>query len=96
MPAVRASRHEDLVSDGVVSSHVFDHPVVPDRGVMLARCNPPGSAVDAGLDDAARALQAARAADGDVVYVLQAPHVSPHAPPTHAQRVDPIAALSYL
>ena len=72
MTAVWASRHEDLVSDGVVSPHVFDHMVVPDRGVVLARCNPPGSAVAAGLDASARALQAARAADGDVVYVLQA------------------------
>jgi hypothetical protein len=32
-----ASRHEDLVSDGVVAAHVFDHMVVPDRGVVLAR-----------------------------------------------------------
>ena len=42
-----ASRHEDLVSDRVVAPHVFDHMVVPDRGVVRARCNPPGSAVDA-------------------------------------------------
>src|SRR5712691_3131661 len=42
-----ASRHEDLVNDGVVAPHVFDHMVVPDRGVVRARCNPPGSAVDA-------------------------------------------------
>jgi len=61
MTAVWASRHEDLVSDGVVSPHVFDHLVVPDRGVVLARCNPPGSPVGVGLDAAARALQAARA-----------------------------------
>jgi hypothetical protein len=68
---VWASRHEDLVSDGVVAPHVFDHLVVPDRGVVRARCNPPGSAVDAGLDAAARARRAARAADGGVVYVPQ-------------------------
>ena len=84
MTAVWASRHEGLVSDGVVAPHVFDHMVVPDRGVVLARCNPPGSAVDAGRDAAARVLQAARAADGDVVSVLQALHGSPHASPMHA------------
>ena len=50
---------------------------VPDRGVVLDRCNPPGSAVDAGLDAAARARRAERAADGGVVYVPQALHVSP-------------------
>ena len=64
-----ASHHEDLMSDWVVSPHVFDHMVVPDRGVVLARCNPPGSAVDAGLDAAARALRAERAADAGVLYV---------------------------
>jgi len=95
MTAVWASRHEDLVSDGVVSPHVCDHMVVPDRGVVLARCNPPGSAVDAGLDAAARARRAERAADGGVVYVPQALQVSPRAPPIHAQRVGPIAPLSY-
>ena len=82
-----ASRHEDLVNDGVVAPHVFDHMVVPDRGVVRARCNPPGSAVDACLDAATRARRAARAADGGVVYVPQALHVSPNAPPMHAQRV---------
>src|SRR5712691_12803093 len=72
-----ASRHEDLVSDGVVAPHVGDHMVVPDRGVVRARCNPPGAAVDAGRDAAARARRAARAADGGVVYVPQALQVSP-------------------
>jgi len=95
MTAVWASRHEDLVSDGVVSPHVFDPMVVPDRDVVLARCNPPGSAADAGLDAAARALRAERAADGGVVYVQQALQVSPRAPPINAQRVGPIAPLSY-
>ena len=70
MAAVWASRHEDLVSDGVVSSHVFDPMVVPNRGVVLARCNPPWSAVDAGLDAAARARRAARAADGGVIELI--------------------------
>ena len=82
-----ASRHEDLWSDGVVAPHVVDHLVVPDRGVVLARCHPPGSAVDAGLDAAARALRAERAADDGVVYVPQALHGSPRAPPMNAPRV---------
>ena len=46
--------------------------VVPDCGVVLTRCNSLGSAVDAGLDAAARVLWAERAADGGVVYVPQA------------------------
>jgi hypothetical protein len=60
---------------------------VPDRGVVLDRCNPPGSVVDAGLDAAARALRAERTADGSVLYVQHALHVSPRAPPINAQRV---------
>jgi hypothetical protein len=56
MPAVWASHHEDLVSDGGVAPPVCDPMGVPARGVVLARCNPPGSAVDAGRDTAARAL----------------------------------------
>jgi hypothetical protein len=87
MTVVWASRHEDLWSNGVVSSHVCDHMVVPDRGVVLARCNPPGSAVDAGLNATARALRPERAADGGVVYVQRALHVSPRAPPIHAQQL---------
>ena len=75
------------MSDWVVSPHVFDHMVVPARGVVLARGNPPGSVVDAGLDAAARALRAERAADGGVVYVLRALSVSPRAPRMTAQRV---------
>jgi len=51
--AVEAQRHEDLVSDGGISPPVCHHLVIPDRGVGLARCNPPGSAVDAGLAAAA-------------------------------------------
>src|SRR6266849_4880277 len=66
--AVWASRPEDLLSDGVVSPHVFDHMVVPALGVVLHWCNRLGSAVDAGLDATARALRAERAANGAVVY----------------------------
>ena len=51
--AVEASCHEDLVSDGGVSPPVCNPLVVPDRGVVLTRCNPQGSAVDAGLEAAA-------------------------------------------
>jgi len=58
-----------------------------NRWVVLDGCNPSGSAVDAGLDAAARALRAERAVDGGVVSVPQALHVSPSAPPIHAQRV---------
>jgi len=46
-----------------------------------------GSAVDAGLDAAARVLWAERAADGGVVDIPQAFHVSPSTPPFNAQRV---------
>jgi hypothetical protein len=53
------------------------------------------SAVDAGLDAAARALRAERAADGGVLYVQYALHVSPRAPPMSAQRVGPLVPLSY-
>jgi len=90
-----ASRHEDLWSDGGVSPHVCDYLVVPARGVVLARCNPLGSAVDIGLDATARALRAERAAEGGVLYIPQALHVSPRAPPIHAPRVGPIVPLSY-
>ena len=79
------SRHDGLVSDGVVAPHVCDHMVIPARGVVRDRCNPLGSAVDTGLDATARARRAERAADGGVVYVPQALHVSPRAPPITAQ-----------
>jgi hypothetical protein len=39
MTAVWTSRHNDLVSDGVVSPHMIDPMVVPDRGVVVTRCN---------------------------------------------------------
>ncbi len=80
MTAVWASHHEELCSDGVVSPHVCDPIVVPHRWVRLDGCNPSGSAVDTCLDAAARARRAERAADGGVVYVPQALHVSLAAP----------------
>ncbi len=54
MTAVWKSRHDDLVSDGVVAPHAFDPMVVPDCGVVLTRCNSIKCAVDAGLDAACR------------------------------------------
>jgi hypothetical protein len=86
MTAVRASHHEALCSDDVVAPHVFDPLVGPYLGVALDRCNPPGAAVDAGLDAATHALRAERTADGGVLYVLQTLQVSPRAPRIHAQR----------
>src|SRR5215217_3644288 len=64
MIAMWTSRHDDLASDDVVALHVFDPMVVPACGVVLTRCNSLGSAVDAGLDAAARVLGAERAAGG--------------------------------
>ena len=87
MIAMWTSRHDDLASDDVVAPHVFDPMVVPACGVVLTRCNSLGSAVDAGLDAAARVLGAERAAGGGAVYVPQAFHVSPSAPRINAQRV---------
>ena len=66
---------------------VCDPRVVPHRWVVFDRCNPSGSAADAGFDAAARVLGAARAADDGVVYIPQALHGSPSAPPINAQRV---------
>jgi len=87
MTAVWTSHHEERCSDGVVSPPMCDHRVVPNRWVVRHWWNPLGSAVDAGLDAAARARRAARAVDGGVVYVPQALHRSPSAPPIYAQRV---------
>src|SRR5712691_3781648 len=42
-----------------------------NRWVVRDGCNPSGSAVDAGLDAAARARRAEHAADGGVVYGQQ-------------------------
>src|SRR6516165_9051345 len=80
MTAVRASYHEELCSDGIVSPHVFDSLIDPDLGVARDRCNPPGAIVDADLDAGTHALRAKRTADGGVVSVPQARHVPPRAP----------------
>ncbi len=87
MTTVWASHREERCSDGVVAPHVCAHMVVPHRWVVFDRCNPSGAATDAGLDAAARVLGAARAADDGVVYIPQALHGSPSAPPINAQRV---------
>ena len=42
MPAVWASPHEALCSDGVVAPHGFAPLVGPNLGVVLDRCHPPG------------------------------------------------------
>ena len=75
MPAVWTARHEDLVRDGGGAPHVLDHLVVPARGVVRARCNPPESAVDAGLAVAPHARRAACAAPGDVVISTKSEQV---------------------
>ena len=85
--AVWASPHEERGSDDVVAPPVGDHRVVPHRWVVFDRCNPSGSAADAGHDVVARVRGAARAADDGVVNVPQALHGSPSAPPITAQRV---------
>jgi hypothetical protein len=85
--AVWASPHEERGSDDVVAPPVGDHKVVPHRWGVFDRCNPSGSAADAGHEAAARVLGAARAVDDGVVDVPQTLHGSPSAPPIHAQRV---------
>jgi hypothetical protein len=99
MPAVWASHHEELCSDGVVAPHVFAPLVGPALGVVLDRCNPPGAAVDTGLDAATHARRVERTADGGILYVPQALHVSPSAPRITAQCVaqfDPSHTRNYL
>ena len=66
--AVWASRHADLGSDGGVALSVCASLGVPARGVVRARGTPPGSAVDAGLDAAARARRAAPAPAGGLLH----------------------------
>jgi hypothetical protein len=66
---------------------VFDPRVVLALGVVLHWYNPLGSAVDAGRDATACARWAECVANGGVVSVQQVLHVSPRAPPMHAQRV---------
>jgi len=85
--AVWASPHEERGSDDVIAPPVGDHKVVPHRWGVFDRCNPSGSAADAGHEAAARVRGATRAADDGVVDVPQALHGSPSAPPIPAQRV---------
>jgi hypothetical protein len=86
MTAVWASHHEELCSDGVVAPHGFAPLMSSALGVVLERCDPPGAAVDAGREAATPARRAERTADGGVVDVPQALHVSPRAPRMNAQR----------
>ena len=85
--AVWASHPEERGSDAVVAPLVCDPRVVPHRWVMLDRCNPSGSAADAGHDAVARVRGAARAAADGVMDVPQALHGAPCAPLITAQRV---------
>src|SRR5882724_10807453 len=85
--AVWALHHEERGSDDVVAPPVCNHRVVPHRWVVFDRCNPSGSAADAGHEAAARVLGAARAADDGVVDVPQALHASPSAPLINVHRV---------
>ena len=87
MKAVWASPHEALCSDGVVAPHGFAPLIGSDLGVVLDRCDPPGAAVAAGREAVTQARRAERTADGGVVDVAQALHVSPRAPQMNAQRV---------
>ena len=87
MTAVWASPHEALCSDGVVAPHGFAPLIGSDLRVVLDRCDPPGAAVDASLEAATQARRAERTADGGVMDVPQALHVSPHAPRMNEQRV---------
>jgi hypothetical protein len=98
-PAVWASHHEELCSDGAVAPPVCAHMVVPRRWVVLDGGNPSRSAVDAGLDAAAWARRAERAPDGGVVDVPRALSVWPRAPRINAQRgaqCDPYNTRNYL
>ena len=69
--------------------------VVPNRWVVLIGATNSGSAVDACLDAAARALRAERAADGDVLHAQCALYLSPSLPPMSAQQVGPLLPLSH-
>src|SRR4029450_6459341 len=71
------------------------HDVDADRRVVLDRCNPPGSAVDTGLDAAASALWAEPAPAGGVLHPWHRLHLSPRAPAINAQRVGPILSSPY-
>src|SRR2546427_12425200 len=58
--AVWASPHEERGSDDGVAPPVGAPRVVPHRWVVFDRCNPSGSAADAGHDAAAQVRGAAR------------------------------------
>src|SRR5712691_3829718 len=64
--AVWASHHEERGSDDVVAPPVCDHRLVPHRWGVVDRCNPSGSAADAGHDATARVRGAVRAAPADL------------------------------
>ena len=88
----RASHHEVLCSEGVVSPHMCDHRVVPGASVVPERCNSSGSAVDACKDVLAGARRAERAVDDGVVNVRRALSMSPRVPRINARcvaRFDP-------
>src|SRR5262245_35590280 len=87
MLAVWASHHEARCCDGVVAPHGFAPLISSDLGVVLDRYDPPGAAVDAGLEAATQARRSERTAGGGVVDDPQALHVSPRAPRMDAQRV---------
>ena len=67
-------RRLDCFSSRVRHRGVLDRERVPER------CHASGSAVDVCSNAPAWAQRAARAADGDVVYVSRALSVSPRAP----------------
>ena len=71
------------------------HGLVLDRGVVLDRGNPPGSAGDTSLDAAASTLRAERVATGGVLDAWCVLHLSPRAAPIKAQRVGSIVPLSH-
>jgi hypothetical protein len=68
MIAVWASHHMALCSDGVVAPHEFAPLIGSDLGVVLDRCDPPGAAVDAGLDAASGPLWVERAPAGGLLH----------------------------
>src|SRR5215813_12241284 len=71
------------------------HGVVPAGGVVLARGNAPGSAVDTGLNPAASTLRAERAAAGGVLRVRRKRHLPSSPAAIIAQRVGEILPSSY-
>ena len=70
-----------------MAPHGFAPLIGSDLGVVLDRCDPLGAAVAAGREAVTQARRAERTADGGVVDVPQALHVSPSAPQINAQRL---------